>query len=287
MKRKFFASLSMIIIFIMFFNVLVYADSNKVVSLAKDINESQRKEILKIFNVNQDEVEIIEVNNQEERKYLEGVAPEAQIGRKTMSSAYVEMLKEGSGIEVETYNITWVTKEMYEGALITAGIKDAKIIAAAPIPVSGTGALTGILKSFEQATGLEIDEEKKKVATQEIVETGELGDIIGQDKAAELISSIKKAVIEQGIKSPEDIEKLIIDIAAKLDITLTTEQINKITNLMEKISKLDINVEEFSKQIVSLGKKIQDTLKNNQEVRSLIKRIIDAIVDFLRSIFKK
>ncbi len=132
---------------------------------------------MEIFDVDEREAIIIEVNNEEERKYLEGVASEAQLGKVTMSSSYVELLKEGSGIDVETHNISWVTEEMYQSALVTAGgVKDAKIIAAAPFPVSGTGALTGILKAFEQATGEKISDEQKKVANEEIIQMGELGE---------------------------------------------------------------------------------------------------------------
>src|SRR5699024_8684174 len=184
--------LAIALLFVFSFNTFAYADSNIVVTLAKDINSEQKKEILNLFGVDEDNTNIIEVNNQEERKYLEGVAPEEQIGNITMSSAYVEILQDGSGIDVETHNITWVTKEMYESALVTAGVKDAKVVAAAPIPVSGTGALTGITKAFEEVTGEKIDEEQKKVANEEIVKTGELGDEIGKDEASELIKEVKE-----------------------------------------------------------------------------------------------
>lgn len=287
MNKKILKNISLVLVFIMLSTTLVYGDSNKVVTLAKDIDESQRKEILDIFGVKEDEVVIIEVNNQEERKYLEGIVSEAQIGTRTISSAYLELLGKDSGIQVETHNISWVSKDMFASALITAGVKDARIIAAAPFPVSGTGALTGILKSFEQATGVKIDEEKKKVATQEIVETGELGEIFGQDKAAELIRSIKEAIIEEGVKSPEDIERVISQAASKLDIKLSQNQIDSINNLMDKISKLDINVDDFKEQMKDLGKKIEDTLKNNKEVRSWIKRFFDALLSFFRVLFKK
>lgn len=286
-RRKFFVNITLILTMIMLFNIIAYADSSKVVTLAKDINESQRKEILNLFNVKEDEVNIIEVNNQEERKYLEGVAPEAQIGNKTMSSAYVELVGEGSGIEVQTYNISWVTKDMYKSALVTAGVKDAKVMAAAPFPVSGTGALTGILKAFEQATGKEIDEDQKKVATEEIVQTGELGDEIGKDKAAELMKEIKEEIIDKGAKTPEEIQKIVIDIAAKFDINLNTNQIDNISQLMEKIGKLDLNTEDIKNQLKDIGKKIDDTLKNNEEVKSWLQKIFDAISGFFKSLLGK
>jgi len=288
MKRsKFIVNISIILSFIFLFNIIAYADSGTVVTLAKDINKEQRKDILDLFGVNEDEVTIIEVNNQEERQYLEGVAPEAQIGNKTMSSAYVEILGQGSGIEVQTYNISWVTKEMYQSALVTAGVKDAKVMAAAPFSVSGTGALTGILKAFEQASGQEIDENQKQVATEEIVQTGELGEEIGKDKASELIKEVKEEVIEQGAESKEDIKKIIIDISAKLDISLNDEQIEKISELMEKIGKLNLDTDEIKNQLKNIGEKIDEGLKNNEEAKNILQKILDAITGFFKSIFEK
>lgn len=271
--------------FVFIFNVFAYADSSTVVTLGKDLSNEQRAEILEVFNAEEDDVTIIEVNNQEEREYLEGLASEAQLGSRTISSAYVELLEEGSGISVETYNISWVTKEMFASALVTAGVKDAKIVAAAPFPVSGTGALTGILKAFEQATGKQISDEQKKVATEEVFTTGELGDQIGQDKASELMRMIKEEIIGGNIKDSEDIKRIIIDIAGELDIDLKVEQIEKISELMKNINKLNLDTEEIKNQIKDIGKKIDDVVKNNEEVRSLLERILDAIKEFFRSIF--
>lgn len=286
-KNKLLTNISLILSLVLLFNIMVYADSSTVVTLGANLNKDQRSEILKLFNVKEDDVTIIEVNNQEERKYLEGVASEAQLGKKTMSSAYVDLLDSGEEISVQTYNITWVTKEMYTSALVTAGVKDAKVIAAAPFPVSGTGALTGILKAFEQATGTKIDEEQKKVANEEIVKTGELGEEIGQDKAAELIKEVKQEIIEKGVKSPEDIKKIIIDISGKLDINLNADQMQKLTELMEKISKLDLNTEDIKNQLKNIGQKLDDTLKNNEEVKGILQKILDAIKGFFNSLFGK
>ncbi len=284
-KSKMLKNISLILSFIFIFTSFAYADSDRVVTLAKDIDASQRSQMLEIFNVDEKDVEIIEINNQEERKYLEGVATEAQIGNKTLSSAYVELLDEGSGISVETYNISWVTKEMYANALVTAGVKNARVVAAAPFPVSGTGALTGILKAFEEATGQKISEEQKKVANEEVVKVGELGEEIGQDKASELFKEVKESVIEKDIKDPEEIKKIIIEIAGKLDINLNTDQIQKIGDLMEKITKLELNSENIKNQLQDIGKKLDDTLKNNEEVKSLLEKILDSIKNFFDSIF--
>ena len=116
-----------------------FADSSRVVTLGANLSKEQRATMLKYFGVNEDEVVIIEVNNQEERKYLQGVASEAQLGKVTISCSYVEPTKKGNGINVKTANLTWVTSSMIATTLSTAGIEDANVVVAAPFPVSGTG----------------------------------------------------------------------------------------------------------------------------------------------------
>lgn len=262
-----------------------FGDAAEVVSIANDIDMTQRQEMLDIFGVDESEVRMITVTNQEERKYLEGIAPDEQIGNSTISSAYVQFLDNGSGIEVETHNITWVTEEMYESALVTAGVKDAKIMAAAPFPVSGTGALTGIIKGFEVATGETISDEQKRVANEEMVVTGELGEEIGKDEATNLIVSIKEELVGKNIKDREDIKQIIIDISGRLDINLNTDQIEDLTNLMEKIGGLNLDTEQIKNQLEGIGNKLNELVNENQEVRSLLERILDAIKDFFNSIF--
>lgn len=276
-----------ILALVLLFNISVYADSTDVVTLGKDLDTEQRDQMLEIFNVKKEDVVIIEVNNDEEREYLEGIASDAQLGTRTISSAYVEVLKKDSGIFVETYNISWVTKEMFQSALVTAGVKDAKIIAAAPFPVSGTGALTGILKAFEEATGEKISEEQKEVAIQEVYWTGELGEDIGQDKASDLIRIVKEEIISKDIKNIEDIKNVIINIAGDLNINLSQDQINSISGLMDKINDLDLNTEEVKNQLKNIGKKLEDVVKNNEEVRTLLQRILDAIKEFFNSVFNR
>lgn len=116
-----------------------FADGSNVVTLGANLSTEQRATMLKYFGVNENEVVIVEVNNQEERKYLQGVASEAQLGKKTFSCAFVEPTKKGSGINVKTANITWATSSMIASIMSTVGIEDANVVAAAPFPVSGTG----------------------------------------------------------------------------------------------------------------------------------------------------
>lgn len=286
-KNRLGRKIAMILTIILSLNVFVYADTSAVVTLGKDLTQDQKKQMIELFKVEEGEVTLLEVNNEEERQYLEGVASDAQLGTKTISSAYVGLLDEGTGISVETHNISWVTKDMYESALITAGVKDAKIIAAAPFPVSGTGALTGILKAFEVATGTKISEEQKKVANEEVYQTGELGEEIGQEEAGTLMRTVKEQVISKDIKDLDEIKQVIIDIAGDLNININADQTENIAKLMEKINGLNLDKEQITSQLKDIGKKIDDVIRNNEEVKSILQKILDAIKNFFQSIFSK
>jgi uncharacterized protein YpuA (DUF1002 family) len=276
MKR--ILSLGMALMLLLLFPLTALADAEDiVVSLGGDLNESQQNEMLKLFGVDRDEVRILTVTIDEERQYLGGLVSDDKIGKRTISSAYVELLEKGEGIEVDTHNITWVTREMYANALVTAGVENAKVIAAAPFKVSGTGALTGIMKAFEAVTGKELDEEAKEAANEELVTTGELGEVIGKDEAAALIKEIKERIAELKTKDEGEIRKIVIEISANLNINLTDEQIEQIVQLMKKISNLDLNVEKIASQIEKIAGSLDDVKKVVTENKGVIKKILEAI----------
>lgn len=262
----------------------VMAKGESVVSLGKDLDQAQRNQMIDLLGADED-TKVIEITNAEERKYLGGHVDSSIIGSRAISSAYVEMLSEGSGIEAEVYNVTWVTKDMVINAVATAGIKDAKVKVAAPFDVSGTAALTGIIKAFEDATGENVSEVQKEIANEEIAKTGELGQDIGKDEAAELVKRVKEEVIEKDIKSKEDIQEVIVKSADELNITLTEEQKQKLSELMEKISSLDLNVEDIKSQIKNISDKLGELAQNSGEVRSFMQQIGDFFTNLFNKLF--
>ncbi|MCC5910788.1 MAG: DUF1002 domain-containing protein [Clostridiaceae bacterium] len=263
---------------------IVYGSQNVVITLGNELNQQQRQQMLELFNVAEGEVKILVVTNEEERNYLEGVATERQIGTRAISSAYVENLQQGEGISVETYNITWVTDEMIMNALVTAGVTNAKVIAASPFEVSGTAALTGILKAFEEVTGESISEEQKKIANEEMVTTGELGEEIGKEEASTLIREVKKIIVERNLRDPEEIRKVVIEIAAQLNITLSEKQVEDITKLMERISRLELNTEVIRQQLEGVGQRLREISVNNEEARSFLENIMEMLRRIIESI---
>lgn len=269
-KKKFISSvlcLSLLIGNVTF----AHADSSKVVTIGADLTSTQKQTVLDYFGVKEDEAVILEVNNLEERKYLQGIASEAQLGTKTFSCAYVEPAKKGNGINVKTANLTYVTSSMIASTLATCGVEDANVIAMTPLSggVSGTGALTGVMKAFEDATGEELDEDKKELASEELITTSDLGDEIGQDKAAGIVNDIKADVIKNGTQDTNQIAETINNVTNNYNITLTPEQEKQISNLMEKIAKQDYDYNKLKNTF----KNVSDSVDKNLEAAGIsIKR---------------
>ena len=107
----------------------------------------------------------IYVTNQEEHKYLGSYISKAKIGTKALSSSKITIGEENSGLNVTTHNINWVSEQMYVNAMTTAGVKDADVYVTAPFTVSGTAALTGILKAYETTTQVKIPRNKNRLLT--------------------------------------------------------------------------------------------------------------------------
>lgn len=271
---------------IFLFTSLTFAKEKKdiVVALGKDLSEEQKREMLSFFKVD-DSVRLIQVSNEEEREYFGQYIDESILGTRAISSVYVERLPEGEGITVETHNISWVTEDMYRNASITAGVKDARIIVSSPVKVSGTAALTGIMKAFEDLTGESISKEEKEIASEEIAKTVLLGSEIGQEKAQELINNIKIYIIDNNIKGKGSIKKVAEEMAKDLGVELTDEQLNQIVSLMRNISKLDLNIEDIKQQLKDISGKIDRIAQQNIEIKSFLGRILDAIMSFLNKIF--
>lgn len=263
---------------------IVHADAYKVVTLGGDLTESQKSDMLKYFNVNKDEANVIQVNIDEEKKYLGDTASSSQIGTKSISCAYVEPTSSG-GLNVSTHNIYWVNSNMIKNALITAGIKNANVKAAAPFNVSGTAALTGILKGFENSSnGTKIDEDKKKVANDELVTTGEIGDKIGKDKAAGLMNDIKTEVIKDKPKDSDEVKKIVENVTNNYNVNLGSDDINKITDLMNKINGLNLSFSDLKGQLNSVTDKLKNVMTSD-EAQGFFTKLMNSIKSFFSNLF--
>ena len=261
----------------------VFADSFKSVTLGADLSDAQKNEMLKYFQVTKNDANILEITSEEEHQYLGKVASASQLGNKSISCSYVEPTEKG-GLTISTNNLTWVTDGMIKNALITAGIENANVKAAAPFKVSGTAALTGILKGFENSSaGEKIDEDKKEAANEELVVTGDIGEKIGQDDATNLINDVKKEVIKESPKTEKELNKIVDKATKEYKSSLSDEDIASIKSVMTKINNLDLNYNNLKDQLDDVTNQLKDKLSSD-EAKGFFEKIGRFFSDLLDSI---
>lgn len=252
--------------------------------IGANLDENQIASVYQLFNVKRGDVKEMTVTNAEEREYLEGYVDESLIGTRSISCVYVELLAEGAGMDVTTSNITWCTPEMYISALATAGITDAKIVVAAPFEVSGTAALTGVYKAYEDLTGKKLDDLAKAVSTQELTITGELADEIGEMDSTSIVNDLKMMLDETAQMTDEEIKEQIIQIAATYNVKLTDNQINQLISLCRSLEGLDADA------LKSRVEEVQNTLKKVSDAKTQVIGFVEQVkkvVTSIKSFFEK
>lgn len=272
----------------------VFAQSQKtesVVTLGANLTEAEKLQMLDAFGVKANEVKIIEITNQDIREQL-GMDTSKPIPStsQSLSSSYV-VVKDKGGINVTTNNLTEVTGSMLANALLTSGVNNADVKADAPSKVTGTAALAGILKGFEDASGEELSLPKKEAAREEISLTNNLskaktedGQTLGKDEAAVVVNDIKTDVIKDKPKNDEEIGKIVNKITNNYNIVLTQGQQEQTIQFMSKINDLDYNYNAMKDSLNQMNDKLQQVLKDTGkqlEESGLLEKALNGIKNAL------
>ncbi len=267
----------------------VQSEVTKVVAFGADLSAEQKKTVLAAFGLDEAalaDLDVITVTNAEEHEYLDSYLSASVIGTRALSSVYVVKEEKGHGLDITTSNINYCTISMYKNALITAGLEDARVVVAGPTQISGTAALVGCAKAYSEMTGEEISEDSLDAAADELVTTGEIGEAIGDaDDAAELIAYLKQYMIENDLNDEVSISQEVQKRAKEMGYELTDDEVNQITSLLMKISKLDIDVNALKEQAKDIFNALG--LDSNSSASGGISGIVQSILNFFKGLFNR
>ena len=266
--------------------VPAYADVNQSRTvIGADLSDEQVEAVYGMFGIRRGDAIELKMTNAEERTYLEGYVDNSLIGTRSISCVYVELLPAGSGMSVTTSNINWCTGEMYISALATAGITDASIVVAAPFEVSGTAALSGVYKAYEDMTGKKLDDLAKLVSTQELTVTGELAAQIGAMDSTAIVNELKLMLDVTQTMSDDEIRAEIREIASRYNVNLTNTQVEQLLTLCRSLEGLDAE---------SLKARVQDVQNTLQKVSDAktkvvgfvqgVKKVVESVSGFFDKI---
>ncbi len=270
---------------------VVITESDKpYLALGADLTEAQRNTVLGYMGIDPaalDNYDVVYINNQEEHSYLDSYMDSSAIGTKSLSSVVITKADAGSGINISTYNINYCTVGMYKNALATAGVTDANIIVAGPFQLSGTAALVGIFKAYEEMTGDNLDEEVVDAALNELVTTGELNQSIDgdSDSVEALIAELKQQLANGDLSTDEDIRSAIDELAKKYDLSLSEDDIQTLIDLINALKGLDLDWDSIANQAKSWADKLGVDFNNIDKEAAA--GFFQKIVEVVKSIWEK
>lgn len=231
-----------------------------IVVYGANLSEAEKESVKKSLKVEEEpEIEEITVSGQDLVKYIK----DSNSSSRMYSSAKITRKDAGEGLVIDIVtpeNITQVTAEMYANAMLTAGIEDAIVEVAAPKAVTGHSALVGIYKAYEVTTGETLDMERTDVANEELSVATSIAESSGVDdaKVAELLTEIKKEIAEINPTTREEVQQIVEEKLSKLEINLSDRDRQLLVDLMDKISKLDIDFSKWSEQLNDISNTLQE-----------------------------
>ncbi|PIC86425.1 hypothetical protein CSV72_08725 [Sporosarcina sp. P20a] len=258
-----------------------------IVVYGSNLSDSEKASVKESLSVaNEAEVEELSVDGNDLIRYIPGGDRNARM----YSSAKITRQEEGEGLVINIVtpdNITQVTADMYATAMLTAGIEDAVVEVASPKKVTGHSALVGIYKAYE-VSGEVLDTERTDVANDELSLATKLSEKAGvdQDEVAKLLTEIKKQISEQKPATKEDVEQIVQDQLQKFNIELSEADRQLLIDLMDRISKLDIDFSKLNEQLSDMASKIKDKLGDiDPSFWEKVKEFFRNMADSLKSLF--
>lgn len=264
----------------------VFADSEKYLVLGKDLTSSEKATVLNLLGVtNTSDYNVSYVSHSDETKYLGSYISASEIGSRALSSVVMEKQSTNAGISVTTKNITYCSAEMYQNALITAGVKDVKLIVAGPFKISGTAALVAATKSYEIMTGTTLNSTAVDTANNEISVTSDTAKEVGTSDAAKLVATLKQKVAAMGDdytrSSGEDALK---ELENTMNIQLSDDTEDEILDLMDKMKNVNLDENEIKTQAKDIYESIKGYASQISANSSFLSSMGQKVKDFLSSI---
>lgn len=252
------------------------------------LSELQVRETEEILSLNKG-VERSMVNSEDFHKYT-GLTTTDQI---LLSSVVIKRRADGRGISVRIAtpdNITKVEPHQYMNAALTSGLKDAEIVIASPVEVTGESALVGLYKALEDA-GVEVNKDAAALSTEEISVVGEINEGSKGFSSEELslaIAEIKEVLANKEDReslSREEVERIVEDVLDRNGIILPEKDKKSLVSLMDKFKSLDIDWDSIKGQIDNFKTDLKEKLKGLYDLGSE-SGFFSKVADFFSRLFE-
>ena len=161
-------------------------------------------------------------------------------------------LDQNGEITVEVDNsINTITPKMYMSALKSAGIQGGHVYVTSPVSATGESALAGIMDCYEEATDVEIPDNVKEAASQEISTQAEIinNSNVSADDLSNLVDDVKEKVSEENITDHDTIVTIINDYSTNYNINISDSDIENLADTIEQVQLAQDDANAYKEQI--------------------------------------
>ena len=161
-------------------------------------------------------------------------------------------LNQNGEITVDVDNsINTITPQMYMSALKSAGIQGGHVYVTSPVSATGESALAGIMDCYEEATDVEIPDNVKQAANQEISTEAEImnNSNVSADDLSKLVADVKEKVNEENITDHATIVNIINDYSTNYNINISDSDIENLADTIQQIQLAQDDANAYKEQI--------------------------------------
>jgi uncharacterized protein YpuA (DUF1002 family) len=169
-----------------------------------------------------------------------------------LSSAFLD-LNDNDNLEVsvDKSKITTITGDMYISALKSAGITSGHVYVTSPVSATGESALAGIMNAYEEVTDVEIPENVKEAANDEIYTQAEIVKNSGVDAndLSQLVDQVKDEVAQDNVTDHDTIVNIINNYVQTNNINITNVDIENLADTIEQVQNVQGDVNYYKDQV--------------------------------------
>ena len=235
-------------------------DSNLVITYGETTNANDNyKSVVDAFfksqaNVDLNNVESKVITADQVNQVSSGITGKSYSSNQIYSSAFLDLNdNDNLQVSVDKSKITTITGDMYISALKSAGITSGHVYVTSPVEATGESALAGIMNAYEQATDVEIPENVKEAANDEIYTQAEIVENSGVDanSLSKLVDDVKQEVSNGNVTDHDTIVNIINNHVQNNNINITNSDIENLADTIQQVQNVQGDVNYYKDKVSS------------------------------------
>lgn len=233
-------------------------DSNLVITYGETTSaNNDYKSIVDAFFTSQANVDLNNVNSKvitadQVNQVSSSITGKYYSSSQIYSSALLDLNdNDNLQVSVDKSKITTITGDMYISALKSAGITSGHVYVTSPVSATGESALAGIMNAYEEVTDVEIPDNVKEAANDEIYTQAEIVENSGvdADSLSQLVDDVKQEVSDDNITDHDTIVNIINNYIQNYNINITNNDIENLADTIEQVQNVQGDVNYYKDQV--------------------------------------